>query len=361
MYLAKINGINMFIDKLDTDYNIINLDRLKETFRLDEGENGFYKLSLSEKKIIGSETFNENYNRPPIGPIEDNLYCTYCSNIGPEDHSVTCPFPEQNSLNLTLKAFGDYVLNKLSYTGDYLDFKEKWSTNRLTQDNLNEILLIPDEIIIENGTFNPNNYPEILTNVSFFGIYKKRGPKKLAPKTATTQFLNNVIISYENNGSKTSIRLSKNGLINLINVPNDKSQVEYIVTDLIKRINETDSVYLSNFNQATGGDFNEYTLIKEKSFVHSITGQFTISGFESGTNQIDFDELDSMISPFDSSGNTIDGKYTEIIKTPSGSNIILLMDKIRIIDWEYSLGRLTRNQVMSKEYIKFISNPAPRA
>ena len=177
MYAAKINGINMFINKLNTEANIINLDELKQTFRLDEGESGFYKLSLSEKKIIGSETINENYNRPPVGPIEDNLYCTFCSNIGPEDHATTCPFPEKDSLNLTLKAFGEYVLNKLSYSGDYMDFKQKWASNRLTQEDLNEILLIPDEVLIQNGTFNPNDYPETFTNVSFFGIYKKRGPK----------------------------------------------------------------------------------------------------------------------------------------------------------------------------------------
>ena len=359
MYSAKINGINMFINKLNTAANIINLDELKQTFRLDEGENGFYKLSLSEKKIIGSETINENYNRPPVGPIEDNLYCTFCSSIGPEDHATTCPFPEKDSLNLTLKAFGEYVLNKLSYSGDYMDFKEKWSSNRLTQEDLNEILLIPDEILIENGTFNPNEYPETFTNISFFGIYKKRGPKKLAPKTATTQFLNNIIISYENENNKTSIRISKNGLINIINIPNDRLQVEYVITELIKRINETSAVNVSSFNLVTGEEFTEYTMIKDFSFIHSTSGQFTISGFESGTNQIDFDELDSMISPFDSSGNVINGQYTTVIKTSTGSDIIIISDKVRIIEWEYSLGRLTRNQVMSKEYIKFVSNPAP--
>ena len=65
-------------------------------------------------------------------------------------------------------------------------------------------------------------------------------------------------------------------------------------------------------------------MLRDFSFVHSTSGQFTISGFESGTNQIDFDELDSMISPFDSSGNVIDGKYTNVIKTSSGSNIIII-------------------------------------
>lgn len=358
MYLAKINGINMFINKFETGENIIDLDKLKETFKLDEGEKGFYKLSLSEKKIFGTETINENYNRPPIGPIEKNLYCSFCSNVGPEDHSATCPFPEKDSLYLTIQAFSDYILQKNSYDGDYNIFKQKYTSKTLTQEDVNELLLIPDEIIIESGTFDINKYKDVFTNVPFFGIYKKRGPKKLASKTNTTQFLNNLMISYENNDTKTSIRISKNGLINLINIPNSSTDLNYILTELISRINNSGSVNIDVFNSINNTEYDNYTLIKEYSYIHSATGQFTIELFEKGSQQIDFKELDDLINPYDKSGNTISGKYTTIETTPLGDKIINL-NGIKIIDWEYSIGKLTRNQVMSKEYIKFISNPAP--
>ena len=55
---VKINGINMFINKLDSVEQIINIDELRESFRLDEGETGFYKLSFSKKEIFGTETAN---------------------------------------------------------------------------------------------------------------------------------------------------------------------------------------------------------------------------------------------------------------------------------------------------------------
>ena len=358
MYLAKVNGINMFINKFDTDENIINLDLLKEQFELDEGETGFYKLSLSEKKLFGTETINENYNRPPIGPIEKGLYCSFCSSIGPEDHSITCPFPEKDSLYLTIKGFTDYILKTENYEGDYDNFKNKFKSKTLTQEDINEILLIPDEIIIESGTFNINQYNDVFTNVPFFGIYKKRGPKKLATKTNTTQFLNNLMISYEKDEVKTSIRISKNGLINLINIPNVSSELNYIITELINRINNSNAVNMDTFNSVINKDYDKYTLIQEYSYIHSTSGQFKINLFETGSKQINFEELDNLISPFDEMGKVISGKYTTVDTTPLGDTIINL-EGIKIIDWEFSLGKLTRNQVMSKEYIKFITNPAP--
>ena len=53
---AKINGVNMFINKLQSVEEIIDIDSLKTSFELDEGENGFYKLTLSQKKVFGTES-----------------------------------------------------------------------------------------------------------------------------------------------------------------------------------------------------------------------------------------------------------------------------------------------------------------
>ena len=352
---VKINGINMFINKLESVEEIIDIDILKNSFSLDEEETGFYKLSLSQKKMLGSETVNDTYNRPPVGPIERGLYCQFCSKIGPEYHAEDCDFPVDDSMNLTMYAFNDYIIKNPEYKGDYIELKESILNKALTQDQLNEILLNEDEILVENGTFNIDSNLDVLTNVSYFGIYKKRGPKKLAARTTTTQFLNNIIISYQNDNIKTSIRISKNGLINLINVPDNKESLNYIIDELIRRINESGAVNYENFKNITG--FDTYVYIPDKSYIHSISGQFTLNALEKPGNQIDFENLDNLISPFDSTGNLVAGDFTRIETSPFGDKIINFRS-LRIIEWLYSVGRLTRNQVMSKEYIKFVSVPA---
>lgn len=352
----KINSINLFINKFEYNFDIINLDTLKQNFELDEGEDGFYKLSLYEKKTFGNETINDNYNRPAIGPIEKGLYCTFCGKEGPDDHSETCDFPEKNSLNLTIEGLNEYIIRYKEYKGDYLEFKNKFLEGTLTQNLLNDVLLNPDDIVLNNGTFDISLNKNILTNISFLGIYKKRGPQKLAAKTSTSQFLNNLIISYEKNGNKTSIRISKNGLINLINIPKDSEDLKIIIDTLIKRINESGAVDISKFKEASGTDFNEYTFLKPYSYIHSTTAQFRISNMIKDA-EINFSEFDSMISPFNSSGDVVDGYYTKVEKTPSGDSIINF-GGLKILEWEYSLGRLTRSEVMSKEYIKVVSVPS---
>lgn len=352
---VKINVIHMFINKLDTVEEIIDIDKLKTSFELDEGETGFYKLSLSQKKFIGTETINDTYNRPPIGPIQNGLYCSYCSRIGPEDHSETCDFPEDDSLYLTISAFNDYILKKLDYEGDYKQLRDSLINKSLTQEQLNEILLVPDEIIVQNGTFDIESNLEVLTNISYFGIYKKRGQRKLAAKSSITQFLNTVIISYEKDSAKTSVRISKNGLINLINIPNDNKLIKSLVDELIIRINKTGAVNYDNFKKLTG--FDTYVYIPDKSYIHTMSGQFTLNSLQKMGNEVDFESLNNLISPFDSFGNLTSADFTKIEETPSGDKIINF-NGIKIIDWEYSIGKYTRNQVMSKSYIKFISVPA---
>jgi hypothetical protein len=352
---VKINGINVFINKLESVEEIIDIDSLKTAFELDEGESGFYKLTLSQKKVFGTETINDTYNRPPIGPIQEGLYCSYCSNIGPEDHSETCDFPEEDSLYLTISGFNDYIIRNVEYQGDYKNLRDNILNKTVTQEQVNDILLIPDEILVQDGNLDIDSNLNILTNISYFGIYKKRGPKKLAAKTTTTQFLNNVIISYENESVKTSIRISKNGLINLINIPNNRQSIKTLIDELIKRINDSGSVNYENFKNLTG--YDTYVFISDKSYIHSMSGQFTLGVLEKPGNQIDFENLDNLISPFDSMGNLVSSDFTKIETSPFGDNIINF-NGIKIIDWEYSIGRLTRNQVMSKEYIKFVSVPA---
>lgn len=350
----KINGINVFINRFDTPEEIVDIDKLKTDFPLDEDEEGFYSLSLSQKKFLGDETINDNYNRPPIGPIEKGLYCTVCESVGPEDHREDCDLPLPESLMLTIKGLKEYILVP-SYNGDLVDIKNKINDGNITQAELNEEVLLLEDEISPDEIFNENN-ENVLTKISFDsgGVFKKRGPKKLAAKTSTTQFLNNVIISYQKSNNKTSIRISKNGLINLINVPEDPDEYNDMISELIERLKDSDVIDAEALEEITGS--SEYKLFDEYSYIHSMSGQFTLDNFNG--KQIDFENLDNLISPYDSSGDIIPSSITTVEDTASGKKVINF-DGIRIIDWEYSLGRMTRTGVMSKEYIRFVNTPAP--
>lgn len=343
----------MFINKFDKVGDIIDLDVIKENFKLDPGEEGFYKLSLYQKKILGDETINETYNRPPIGPIENGLYCSWCEKIGPEDHSMTCDFPEQNSLYLSISGFKNYILSNTNYRGDYEDFKNKFLNKNLTQEDLDEILLNEGEISVQNGTFDISNNLDVLTGISYYGIYKKTGPRKIANKTATTNFLNNIIIFYEKNGEKTSIRISKNGLINLINIPKKEDVRDVFIKELINRVNNSGAVNIENFNDISKLNSDSYIKIDKLSFIHSATSQFSLN--PTGKGEVDFEELNNLISPYDRNGNIIQGKYTQVSKIKN--NPIIILDGLKIIEWNYAVGRKTRNNVSTKEYIKFVTNP----
>lgn len=350
----KINGINVFVNRFNTSAEIVDIDKLKTDFPLDEDEEGFYRLSLSQKKFLGGETINDNYNRPPKGPIERGLYCSLCDSIGPDDHREDCEAPLAESLMLTIKGLKNYVLIS-GYNGDLVSIKNKINDGTITQEELNDEVLLLEDQISPDEILNEEN-EDILTKISFDseGVFKKRGPKKLAAKTSTTQFLNNVIISHEKSGNKTSIRISKNGLINLINVPENEDDYNVMVTELIERLRDSDVINIDELEDITGE--REYRLFPEYSYVHSMSAQFTLSGFNG--KQVDFENLDNLLSPYDSSGELISGRITDIETTASGKKIIIFKG-IRIIEWEYSLGRMTRTGVMSKEYIKFVNNPSP--
>ena len=169
----KINGINVFINKFVTPEEIIDIDKLKTDFPLDEDEEGFYSLSLSQKKFLGGETINDNYNRPPKGPIQRGLYCTVCDAVGPEDHREDCDTPLPESLMLTIKGLKDYVLVP-SYKGDLNDIKNKINNGQITQEELNEEILLLEDEISPDEILNIGN-ENVLTKISFDseGVFKK--------------------------------------------------------------------------------------------------------------------------------------------------------------------------------------------
>jgi hypothetical protein len=346
----KINGLNEFVNKFNTKEDVINLNIIKEKFRLDQGETGFYRLSLSQKRVLGDDRFTETYNRPSIGPLPDGTYCTYCGKIGPpDDHSETCPFPEESSLYLTLRGVFLNIIKNPGYSGEYVSFR-KLIKNEISQEQLNDILLIEDQYTIR-GEPPDISASDIKTNIPYSEVLKKRGPEKLAYKTSTTQFLNNIIIYYEKYSNKTSIRISKNGLINIINTPINETHRNEMINELIKRMNETGGI--NEFSELPNG----YVKIPRISYIHSATAQFSLWE-DTDKYDIIYNTLDSFISPYNTSGKIIPGKYSTVETTQTGKQIITI-GKLKIVNWEYSLGRETRGHSMSKEYIKFTALPRP--
>lgn len=349
----KINSINFFVNKLDTFEEIINMNILKTQFPLDDLDSGFYRINFAEKQNMGAGTINSNYNRPPVGPIKKGLYCSFCYRKGPLFHTAECPYPDDKSLYLTLGGFNELVVKNPSYDGDFNTTKQKIINGSITQNELNEeLLFIIDEIKVSEPAFSLEKYAGTLSKIQFSGIIKKRGPKKLANKTATTQFLNSAIIFYKDGTNKTSIRVSKNGLLNLINVPKEPEKLNFLIKMLIDKIKKSGALDIDKFEELTG--MSEFAYMPYVSYIHSITAQFSVSR----ELEIDFENLNSLIAPTDSYGNLLETELTKVEKSFNGFSVIIFRG-IRIIEWSFSSGKISRNQTMIKEYIKFVTIPEP--
>ena len=346
---VKINNINMFINKFDLltirDSKIIDLDVLKQNFELGEG---FERLSYSKRESAGTFSVTVNYNRPGIGPIERGLYCIQCSEEGPASHSEDCPKPDDSSLNLTLGGFEEFIIRNPNPPAEFLELKKAFINKKLTQAELNDLLLEEDTINVVGGTVDLGSNRNVLTKIPYYKVVVKRGRKKLAPKTITTQFLNSVIIYYVVNGLKTSIRVSENGLINLINVPKTPRDINVLKEALIRKINESNSVDLEKFSFLSGSPtFKE---IEDKTYIHSINAQFNV--IDERSSVIDFENLNSLIAP------GVTTSLSTIYTTRSGIDVIVLNERIKIIEWSYVVGKISRSDTPTKDYIKFVAIPA---
>ena len=366
----NVYGINSFINKLNTKEELINLDLLKEVFKIDftfdddinqieESDlPAFTQLSYNERIISGDTRYSTSYNRPPLGPIENFCYCYNCNNSSPEYHKMDCPYPEKKSLLLTLEGIYYYIVNS-TYDGNLNELKEAWNNQNF--DIFNKFLIRKNSISIKNGEIFADK--NVLTNISYLDVVKKRGPAKIEYSTATTKFSNNIFLTYElDNNKKTSIRISKNGLINLINVPYSKELRDNLYSKLIDRININSSEYinLKLFNELTKSEYNKYSIIENMSYVHSMNSQFNLWQIKDKYS-IDFNKLDELISPYNSSGRLVDGEFT-VIETIKNKQIINVNSpinkiKIKIINWEFSEGKETKYQTITREEIKCIIIP----
>lgn len=251
----KIYSRNILINK--NNIISIDLDELKESFPLDF-KFDVDKVIESKLPAFTSLSYNKidtsldskpilSYNRPRIGPLPYGTYCTFCDQ---EDyHTEDCSLPEEKSLNVTLQGFNFYIMD---YTGPY----EKYKKQKL-----------PDELLLDDNQ----------TLISYLDMVKKRGRSKEGYSTKTTKFSNSIVINYTTDNIKTSIRIDKNGVINIINLP---SNYEEFLDELVLRINKskglTEEYKINNF------------------YEHSLNSQFTLFG-DTKKYQINFDKLQNFI------------------------------------------------------------------
>ena len=398
----NIYGINSFINKFpDSKLDILDLNSLKTDFKIDftfdDNSNqiqetdlpAFTQLTYNERVTSSDLSYSTSYNRPPLGPIENFCYCSYCTHVAPQYHSENCTFPEKKSLFLTIQGVYYYIVQnkKDTFSKNINELKEAWLENKITLNMLNNFLLIPGSIKFKSSDFDnefiksdkiPLN--NILTKIQYFDVVKLRGPTKLEYTTATQKFSNAIMLSYEyfkdsdsseqipneENSKKTSIRIYKNGLINLINVPSSSYYREILYKTLIDRINQSsdDTVNIDYFNRMasefTEDEYDEYTVINKASYIHSVNSQFNMWPVKDKYS-IDFRKFNELISPYDSSGKIVSGQFTSVSIIPkSNKQVIKLSYKsntVTIINWEHSLGKDTRTQSLTREEIKCIIIP----
>ena len=352
---VKVNNVNMFINKLNIYDELINLETLKENFELDEGlGKGFLRISYAKRIPVGNSTININYNRPGIGPIETGVYCNKCSRKGPMLHKSECPSPYDISLFLTFRGFHEKIILEDAIPSNFLTLKNHITERTLTQEIFDSEISLNPGLPIQNGTIDFMKTPDRPSKIPLYPFNVKRGRKKLAQKTLTTEFLNSVIIYYTDGEVNTSIRVSKNGTINLINIPRDPESLSRLKEELIRRINESGAVDLEKFTRLT--ELESFQLIPDDSYVHSINAQFLL--LTEKNVEIDFENLNDLIALV-INGKLRETRVTKIETLVSGTQVIILNELIKIIEWTYVLGKISRSNTPTKEYIKFVVIPAP--
>ena len=235
MQIWKIIVIFVFQNK--SEFNYINLQDLARNFPLDFEYSapdwnpyGNYPGFISKSYYQSSP--ESGYNYPPKGPIDPFFICSYCKKVGPEYHSIECKRPFDSSLLLT-----------------------------------------------QEGT---EKYPGRTRGTSYIMIVKKPGQKKVISSSLKSErFTDNVELVYQSKDlQKTVVRVSRNGVINIISA----NYSNIALSDLIvKKINES---------KCLTGDYPlpKYTIIS--SYKYIISAQYRITN----TDSIDLAKLNTQLN-----------------------------------------------------------------
>ena len=176
----------------------LNLEKLVTVFSLDIKERGNGEYEPTKLPGFVSKSFYQtqnldkpdkhhfSYNFPPKGPIPQDFMCLFCQNSGPKYHKETCRRPFDSSL----------VLEK--------------TTKR---------------------------FPGAESGTQYSLIVKKSGQKKVISKRPRSEtFTDNVEIIYQYpEGQRATIRISRNGTINIISAQHGDNALPKKIVDVINK------------------------------------------------------------------------------------------------------------------------------
>jgi len=286
-YSMLINNVDYLNKKKSkSEFNYINLQDLVRNFPLDLEYSApvwspYGNLPGFISKSYYQSSPESGYNYPPKGPIDPFFICTYCKKTGPEFHSVECKRPFDSSLVLTQEGTG--------------------------------------------------KYPGKSRGTSHIMIVKKPGQKKVISSSLKSErFTDNVEMVYESKDfQKTVVRISRNGVINIIsaNYSNDS-----LPGEIVKKINESRCLT----SDYPGG---KYTITS--SYKYLLLAQFKLTT----TDSIDLDKLNDVLTS---------KRFRRVVDS---QQVFMLdsADNIYIIDkYVYNSGEIeSRNNRPTNPYILF--------
>ena len=254
LFNQTVNDIDEEKQKnIKSTFDFFDMEKLAQQFPIDvtfdkkkrqivDSGGPFKSKSYSYEK---SEEDLFTYFYPPKGPIPFGATCSICEQNGTKYHLTTCDFPYPDSL----------ILNKQG-AKDYLE--QYPQTDKKLKDIVNQ-------------------------PYSDFYELDLHGEKK--------EFRNVIILSYESNNKRVSIRISRNGVINIIHAPPEEKD---IAQQVINRINQTKALKLSQYHKVYP-ESTKYKFRPSISRVDAMQGRFRMFPRDEGY-LIPLDKLNEVLS-----------------------------------------------------------------
>ena len=306
-YSALINNIDLFKEKsVKSEYSFLNVSKLAENFPLDitlDSENipGYTNKPPGPPAFISKSYYQSTpefaYNYPPKGPIETYFQCVFCEKTGPNYHTVTCKRPFESSLILTQE--GE---SKFNYT---------------------------------EGT-------------SYKLVVKKRGQRKVVSGSIKSEiFADNLEILFENqNKALTTIRIAKNGSINIIS--NNWNNVD-LPEKIIAKINKSNALNVSEYQKIYPG-LTKLEIDPAISYSYLISAQF---------NLYPENEKDQKFINLELLNNNLWNSTSLFKKTIKGDTVFMISQDnyYSVNGYRYNSGNITsKSNKQTNPFIQFTLN-----
>jgi hypothetical protein len=277
-YSRLLNNIDQQKEKNEkSKYTFLNLKKLVENFKLDiqldsQGLPVYKFLPAFVSKSYYQSNPEYAFNDPAKGPIPLFFECIYCDQEGPKFHLKNCVKPFESSLYL-------------AESGEERYKKPAGTSYKL--------------------------------------IVKKRGQKKVISTSVKNQkFLDNVELMYENeNETHTTIKIGKNGVINIISANFENKSIE---SDLLRKINQSGALIESEYHD------NVLKIDKNMSYTYIILAQFNLYPKDQTSLFINLEALNLNLWE------------TPLFKQKKGSQtfFVILPKKYQVQNYRYNSGNI---------------------